>query len=498
MTVTNRIERICGISVFRTTKKRVLMYILTSFLFVAGTVIFVINYSAAKFDGMLCGVLIVLFANAVYCLVEFSARLSYLLFLLSLFCFMLGRITVDFFLTGSISLGFSADIKKHIFFSLFLSVFFLQIGYVISGKKPLKSSHHCKVAYNRLNNNVRYFHNLQSYSYILFVAASICVFIENLNQIFYVKNNSYVDIFTQYISELPTILHVIGNMYLISLFVYLSTCPPHKACILPIAIYFVLSITFLLTGDRGSFVINMVMVVIYVAWRQRRDQEVWIRKGLIIIGVLLLPLLMAGLSYFVYLRDHVDIGSHDFLSQFIRFFRSTGNSVDILGYEKVYQNDFPARYYSLGELVDYVKYNPISMYLFNYQKPAPHTTEYAMTMHSFAHTISYLVDSSKYLSGQGRGSSYIAEAYHDFGYVGLALCNVFYAFLLRRLNEIGKDTPIFTAYLFLALRVLYYVPRGSMIQPISYVLNISTIFGSVFLFLLARVPVKNKLWTGNG
>ena len=137
-------------------------------------------------------------------------------------------------------------------------------------------------------------------------------------------------------------------------------------------------------------------------------------------------------------------------------------------------------------MIDYVKFNPISEKLFAVTEPVAYTEEYAMTMHSYAHTISYFIFPDQYLLGHGKGSSYIAEVYLDFGYLGIIICNFIYGIFLAGIYKLRQAKPLIIAIAFIALRILFYVPRGPMISPVSYVLNLTTIAVIVFLHSAAK------------
>lgn len=308
----------------------------------------------------------------------------------------------------------------------------------------------------------------------------------NVEQIIYIKTNSYVDLYTNFSSNIPRVFQIVGNMHIASFLVHLATRPEKRKCVLPIVVFILIAVSVMVAGDRGTFIIDVAIVIVYIFWRQYRDKEVWISRKMIIIGLICIPFVAAFLSYSVYLREGVDVGEKSISNQFARFFKSTGNSVDILGYGKQYEDKFPQTFYSFGELIDYVKHNPISEKILGENKPAQHTAEYAMTMHSYAHTISYFINSELYLSGHGKGSSYIAEVYNDFGYIGIAICNLVYGMLLAVINILPKRRPILIAILFISLRILFYTPRGPMIVPISYVINITTVFSLVFLWLMSK------------
>lgn len=464
--------------------KKILLQISRGSVWIIAVFLFLLCYWGKNIQGMFIAILGIFFLNLCFALAKFENRMAYTLFLASFFCFMLGRMSMDFLAKGSANFYFSDSITMHTLISIFISLIFLQFGVELCENKWKD---------NKSNSiSKEYKKELQKYAQILFCIAGIAAITMNIEQIFFIHEHSYVELYKDFASNIPRIFQVLGNMYIASFIVFLSTFPAKKNCILSIVLFSIVSITVLLTGDRGMFVCNFAVLVVYIFWRQYIEKEIWISKKLTIIGIICIPILLAGMSFFVYFREGIDIGERTIIAQIIRFFRVSGNSVDILSYGKEYQEHFPKSFYSFGELIDYVKYNPISQVLFNTVKPKPHTVEYVETMHSYAHTISYFISLDEYLLGHGRGSAYIAEVYHDFGYIGIGVCNFIYGMFLTGIYKLNKCNPFIIASAFIALRILFYVPRGPMISPLSYVLNITTVSAMIFLWIMAKY--QPRLW----
>ena len=464
--------------------KKNLLQISRGIVWIIAVFLFLFCYWERNIQGMFRVILVIFFLNLCFALVKFENRMAYTLFLASFFCFMLGRMSMEFFTKGSVNFYFADDITIHTLISIFISLIFLQLGVELCENRWKNSKP------NGISKE--YKKELQKYAQILFCIAGIIAIAMNIEQILFVHKYSYVGLFKEFVSNIPRIFQVLGNMYIASFIVFLSTFPSKKDCVFSIVLFSVVTVTILLTGDRGTFVCNFAVLVVYIFWRQYIDHEIWISKKLTIIGIACIPLLLAGMSFFVYIREGVDVGERTVIAQIIRFFKASGNSVDILSYGKEYQEHFPKSFYSFGELIDYVKYNPISQVLFNTVKPKPHTVEYVEIMHSYAHSISYFISPDEYLLGHGRGSSYIAEAYHDFGYIGIGVCNLIYGMFLAGIYKLNKYNPFVIASAFIALRILFYVPRGPMISPISYILNITTV--SAMFFLWAITKYQSGVW----
>ncbi len=460
------------------------LFIISCFLFCEGFL------SKQSLDVMFVAILLLFVSNMIYAFLGFSKRLTYLLFLVSFFTFLMGRMTVDLFTKGIVTFNFSENINRHILLTLFISLVFLQFGfegYELIAKNKVKNRSYSNVTY------YKYVGRMQLYSLILFYLSAVCFGLENIEEWRFIQQNSYVASYYAYKSQIPRVIQIIGNMYNASFCVFLASYPSKKKCIVPMTVYIVLAVSILLTGARGGFVLNIAILVIYIFWRQYRDKEIWINRAFIVIGILMLPLLIAGLSYFVYIREGADVGEKTISAQFARFFRVAGRSVDIIGYGKKFRQDFPQRFYSLGEIVDYVLYSPILRFFSGSTKPIPYTVNYATDMHSYAHAITYLIDSNSYLTGHGKGSSYVAELYQDFGYIGIVIGNIIYGILLGSIYKADNENLIRNAILLISIHIVIYSPRGPMIYPLSHILNKTTVFVLVILWIGSKRIALNRI-----
>ena len=452
--------------------------------FISGILGFIICIINKNLNAAFLFILVIWISNVVYGFLNLTKRAAYLLFLASFFCFLLGRMTVDFFDYGKVIFNFFESISIHMLWSIALALIFIQIGYelieIFAEKKELKS------AEDEKKSDSQYIQKLRRYSAALFYISAVMVIAMNIEQIIFIKTHSYVSLYTDFSSRIPRVFQIIGNMNIAAFLVYLAARPKKRKCIFPILVFSLIALSAMIAGDRGTFIINIAIVIIYIFWRQYRDGEVWISKKMIIIGLVCIPFVAAFLNYSIYLREGVYMGEKKLSTQFTHFFRATGTSVDILGYGKQYKDKFPQSGYSFGELINNVMYNPISEKILGVEKPKQHTVEYAMTMHSYSHAISYFINAESYLSGHGKGSSYIAEVYNDFGYMGIIVCNLIYGMLLAVINILPKSRPILISALFISLRILLYTPRGPAISPISYVVNITTVFPLLFLWGVSK------------
>ena len=455
-----------------------------SLLMIIPCVYYIIARSDKNVEQMFaCGfaaLIIIIVAN----IKNYKRNIAYILFVLSCFLFMQGMYFVNILMTGRMESGFSVDISVHINDCIFLSIIFLNLGYLIGNSIYLANSS-IKVSDVDFSRKERLREVALKLSYI----SGIVYIAELIDVVIFVRSNSYLDYYLSYSTHLPRLLQVFGHMYIAFIWIYFATAPKKRDCTKPIIIYLIISVMILLTGDRGGFIQSIGILIVYAFWRQERDGEVWIKRIYIVLGLIALPFFLAFMSFYVHIREGIDVGDATVLYQLQRFVSRAGNSAGVIGYGKIYHDQFPQHLYSMGGLIDYIKYNPITQVLFGVVKPQAQTADYALNMHSFESALSYFVFPTSYANGHGIGSSYVAEAYHDFGYMGVILFNIIYGFVLSKCNRFQGRNPLNFAILLLAIRAMFYAPRGPAIVPITSVLNITII--SAFLLIYFASRIKN-------
>lgn len=448
------------------------------------SIIYFIARSTYNLEGMfICGFIILCITIGKYFL-SFDENVAFILFLFSCFLFMQGLYLVNILINGQMNTGFSYEISQHINDCILISILCLNVGYYLGSKFKF-------VAGKKKNNkyNTICMENIQKCSLFLFLLAVLVNALVIVDVIIFVKNYSYLEYYLTYSTHLPRILQIFGNMYLVFFVIYLATCPTKKSCKWPTRLFLLMTLLILISGDRGGVIQNLGLWIVYALWRQKKDGEVWIKKRYIVIGFILLPFLLSFLSFFVSIREGIDVGEVTILSQIKRFVSITGRSAGVIGYGKKYEGLFPQNWYTIGGIIDYIKYNPITCALFGYSKPIPQTRDYAYTMHAFDSILSYFVYPESYVRGHGVGSSYVAEAYHDFGYLGVGIINVLYGIIFKKLNKFNSLNPYKFAIILLIIRSLFYAPRGPAAYFITCLLNITTITA----FIIVDLATKRKI-----
>lgn len=459
-----------------------------------GVVVFACGFAAKtslSLRNMLFGLFCMMLSMAIYALRDINKRILLVLFEGTFFIFLVGRVFIEFFGTRYSIRGFNFEVSSHICIALFLSVVFLYLGYA-SFEKIFEKRNFLKNEYKGKNEAV--IPLLRKYAKIFYIIGFLVNFVLVGEQAIYVLKYSYLQYVKDFSSIFPSVVRWVANMRTVAFYLYLATLPPKKECRKYLILYIMEGVLTLTYGDRGAFALNLVFAVFYIFLRQYNEpQEKWIYGKQILVGICLIPFLFAFLSFFISFREkNTDIGEKTVTSQIVRFFKSMGDSVRIVGYGKQYEACIPSdRLYTIGDITQYAKYNPITSQLLGYEKLPYYTREYGEKTASFAHIISYTVKPLEYLNGHGEGSSYVAEAYQDFGYIGICVINAMLGIFMALFNKIYKIHPILTAALFMSFHIMFFIPRASLDYLITYIFNLTAIGGTIVI--LGCCYLENKL-----
>lgn len=438
-------------------------------------------------------ILLIFITNLIHGIRNAETSMLFIVFNITFFVFLLSRELTGLIFEKSLYFTFSDEITKKILLLLLASLYFLMIGHHLGNKKRFRIG-------NIGKNSATYFYGkkdisnrinilkVRRVSLILMYVGAIATIAINIEKTLFLGTTSYVDSYISYKSNLPYIVLKFADIYLIAFFSFLATLPSKRECKIPIYLYIIIGIISLGTGQRNQFVIHILMVIVYLYYRQNIDKdEKWKPRHMVLYVVILSPIIILFLYFWGFYRNGISISGLSFKDVIQDFFVTQGKSVDLIGYSMTYSDVIPDnRWYSFGDVLDFLQNNVISQNLFGLEKYKQNTAEYAMNMHSFGQLITYLVAPSKYLSGGGLGSNYIAEAFVDFGIAGVIIWNTVYGWILGTLTRIRDTSWIKLTLLFFMVSKILYAPRSSTSSFIASTFSLINILVLVFIVFISK------------
>lgn len=325
-----------------------------------------------------------------------------------------------------------------------------------------------------------------------------------IDVVLFVTKNSYLAYYSRYVSDLPFIINAVANITPYFFFLFLATMPKKKE-VFPLAImhlaYAVLSLA---AGRRVTAITIIMFLFIYVILRHFRDggQEVWIKKKYLWISLLLIPIGLVVLYVLNYSRMGMDTPEFSLRKMILGFFQQQGFSSSVMRLQLYYQDLLrPDAYYSFFGLTKLFRTNTLIKLIFNPQYDFSYLVNnpaLALQGNSMAHSLGYIV-LRKYLEGVGVGSSYIAELYHDFSYLGIIIGSSIYGLMMSFFNrkwiQTQKRNVWIIAIGFTLVEGFLKAPRWNFDIVFTYLLDLGmwSAFLGVYIccLILKNTKIKN-------
>lgn len=426
---------------------------------------------------------------------KYPENIPFFLFLVSFFTFLLGRMVVTNYFNykegynGLLGTAFSnPDIVFKILILVFISLLFLSIGYIISLPINFK-----KKAINNLNKEIRL---ISKYFFIFSFIFRILVLVEMIQTS---SSVGYYESFSTFSSSLPSVFRLLSEMYDISLFIFLGTMPTKKESLPWISCYVLDGILSMLSGRRSYFLLNIFIIVIYYFYREydsrKKKGEKWIniRHFLIFIGSF--PFLIIVLNIIGSFRGGNGYKSDGISASFLEFLYSQGISINVIGYTINFDKSLPNRNYSFGPIIEFFVTKILSRFgNINTNLYSGQNIFRALEGNLFSHTISYFIMPDLYLRGIGYGSSYIAELFKDFSYIGVVLGNIFYGVFFRNIFKLIQNVDaILKGIIFLMVRQLMFAPRSGFTNFLVAALSLPKVLCVVIILLISYIINQERV-----
>ena len=143
--------------------------------------------------------------------------------------------------------------------------------------------------------------------------------------------------------------------------------------------------------------------------------------------------------------------------------------------------------------MDYLRENIVTQAIVKLPVYRGQTVERALNSTNFSQLITYLRSSSYYLSGRGLGSSYIAEAYHDFGYFGIVLWSWIYSAVLYFGYNFKNKGIIYITISLCALKYILIAPRNVASGFLTIWINLDIWLVVGLIYLIAKYLSVKKV-----
>ncbi|WP_033827563.1 O-antigen polysaccharide polymerase Wzy family protein [Bacillus andreraoultii] len=462
---------------------------------------------------MLASVLLILMHNILYSLKEFYKRIIFFSFNITFFVFLIGRMLVVSLFNyksqhlGLLGLAFHEKDKVLVILACqFISLLSLFIGYITIQRLDLK------FLKGKKEYSANFINNFRIISLLLFFFCMIfrIYYLIEMQQV--ASTEGYYDTFSTFTSSLPSVLVLFSEMYDVALFSYLATNPSKKRSIIPIGLYIFEGLMAAIAGRRSVLMLNLLIILIYFCIRSINDSsskenkvEKWFGKKEFVFVSILFPILMVFMTIIEVRRSRYSrTDPSNYFEAILNFFYSQGISANLIGYGQMYKESLPkAGFYTFGPIFEFIDSKVIRP-LKGLPELFGQTVQRALEGHLFSHAISYLIMPTLYLSGVGYGSSFIAELFVDFSYLGVFIGSMIYGSILFILMYILRNSNlILITFALLMTRQILFAPRGAALAFLVSAFSTSKIlavgiiiFGTILLGAIKRKKYSFSLTSG--
>ena len=230
-----------------------------------------------------------------------------------------------------------------------------------------------------------------------------------------------------------------GTIMTIGFLIFLISVPSKKKFLTVSSLYLMVKLLDSFKGARAIFLTQLLFIMWYYAKVYGIKIKMKTMGKLVGFTVIFSQLLVSVRSKKVF--------SLDLINTVYNFLFSQGVSYLVLGYTI----DFKSRIVGQGP------YPYVFQGIFGFK---PQSLETLTTTNSLADKLTYLLNPTAYLKGEGIGSNYIAEMY-DLGYLWIIIISVLLGiFIVKYEKYVVKNRfLLLTSYYFIPN--LFYIPRGS-------------------------------------
>lgn len=394
-----------------------------------------------------------------FSVMKIRERFFLFLYLWAFFVFLLGREALQQFLEFRVE-DFSQETQKHSHLSLLIALGTIWIISVIVSFVKVK----LKVFFKPRTGKVNSISLTQSTVFmkaviLVYALILLCSVVYRVIVITYVFQNTYYGYhkdFSVLMNENMLIFFLAKVEYMLTgafCFV-LALSPTRKILISTVVSFLLYALMTLAGGQRFPFVAAVSIIITYFVLR---NKDVMLSKKQKKIAIAFLGVLVVSFLLLFYIMEYLR-GTNVAVqaNPFISLLYTQGVSFNVIRRGFAYISKIPTgKFYSISFL-----FSGIPAILSGTTVYQGHNIANALNGHSYSHAVSYAIYAEGYLQGVSYGSSYIAEAYHDFGYVGIFVWSFIFAIIMSWVSSLDGDRIYRNVVKLLCVPAILWAPRG--------------------------------------
>lgn len=423
---------------------------------------------------------------------EQESNYIYIFFLITFFIFLLSRVMVRWIESGELYKPFSTDVMTMIYTCYVVSLFGLLLG--SKAKLRLGSKERgVRLFRSSTNLNMTLIRQISGIFAVIAGFANIVVVLERIA--FWGITGSTGDLRVSFSTSLPGFVLRISYVYVIMLCIYLATMPEKRKCLWLILQHLICGALKMVYGSRSDFILGLMFVLVYFLLRDKINEKngiesgKWYGKKELVFTVVSIPLLIVLVVFIGYYRTSQGFHFSGFKDTLFSFFDSQGTTINVVGYTKVYEDGFtqPKFLYLFDRTYEFLTTNPISKIITRRNAYSSNTIERAKYGTSLGMTLYYQINPTSYLAGHGCGSSYLAEGWLGYGYIGLFIINFVLAQIIKKISEYDFSSFIPSVIILVYIQSLFAMPRAGFDTFVDDICSMTNIFGIFILWLVYKM-----------
>lgn len=421
----------------------------------------------------------------VYAVANMERRAMLLMLSITFFVFLLGREFLQQFFNYQVE-TFPLSVANHTYLCLLLALVGLAGAYWLTKRRTVSDAFTAEAEGD----------TVRKVSRATFFVVLIPAVIYRFAAAYFVQVHGYFAFYTDFQALINRnifllVFSKLDQMAPVCMCVYMATLPHKKEFYKTAFLYAVYLVLTLGSGARGPFLLGVFLFLFYLLYRAAvSPAEGWFKRRYLIwcggaFVAFALVFYFSGLA-----RDGAQGEGGGPLGSIFGFLYSQGVSINVIKRGFMFRDQIPDGYwYSMN----FTRSGFIA-HLFNIPIYSGNSVETALYGGNFAHALSYLFMPESYLAGRGTGTSYVAELYHDFWYVGIVFGSALYGWLCAKTDTYKVNALLRRSCLFIMITQLLWAPRGSYSGMVTVLIAPSTVLILGFIFGSSWLWERRKAW----